>query len=146
MNCESHGLKARSVLYQIGYTSRSISNGTNDDLGALCKKSTDHNQAIGVTGLLVYDGVRFMQVIEGDEVAVRHLMEIIASDVRHDKIVYMIKEATDERAFKRWGLACIGLQNNMSASHLLADVKQQVSDVKKVNVMASFIGFAALAK
>lgn len=45
-----------------------------------------HNRALGITGALLFDGERFCQLIEGDETAVRTLMDNIARDARHTDV------------------------------------------------------------
>ena len=61
-------------MHHIGYTSRAVGKSSTAALGALCEQPEAHNQAIGVTGLLVFDGVRYIQLIEGEVSAVRQLM------------------------------------------------------------------------
>jgi hypothetical protein len=133
-------------MHHIGYTSRAIGNASFGKLEELCQRSAANNKLVGVTGLLVFDGVRYIQLIEGEASAVCPLMASIARDSRHDKIVYIINEATPERAFESWDLACIGFRTNLSGPQLLVDVKEKVRNVSDIYIKASFIGFAALAK
>ena len=133
-------------MHHIGYTSRAIGDASSVSMEELCQTSAAHNRLVGITGLLVFDGVRYIQVIEGEASAVCPLMARIACDSRHDKIVYMIAGPTPERAFKDWDLACVGFRANLNGSQLLADVAAKVRDVTDIHVKASFIGFAALAR
>lgn len=133
-------------MHHIGYTSRAVGDSSTAALRALCEQSEAHNHAIGVTGLLVFDSVRYIKLIEGEQSTVRQLMARIATDHRHDKIVYFIDGPTSERAFDRWDLACVGFKENFSSLQLVCDVKAKLSNVKDVYILASFIGFAALAK
>lgn len=133
-------------MYHIAYASRAIGYISSVDLAELCHSSAAHNQLVGVTGLLVFDGVRYIQLIEGEASAVCLLMARIARDSRHDKIVYIIDGPTPQRAFENWDLACIGFKANLSGPQLLADVKTKVRNVTDIHIQASFIGFAALAK
>lgn len=133
-------------MHHIGYTSRAIGNVSSVELDDLCQRSASHNKLAGITDLLVFDGIRYIQLIEGEASAVCPLMASIARDSRHDKIVYMINGPAHERAFRNWDLACIGFKENLSSRQLLADVKAKVHSVTDINIKASFIGFAALAK
>lgn len=45
-----------------------------------------HNQAHDITGVLVFDGENFVQLLEGPETAVRELMARIARDPRHHRV------------------------------------------------------------
>jgi hypothetical protein len=136
----------RPDMHQFGYTSRAVVSLGKYELALLCEKSETYNSTMGITGLLVYDSVRFMQVIEGPDIVVRNLMADIVRDDRHDSITYIIDRPITHRAFQGWGLACIGFRGNFSSSLLLADVKSKVANVADMNVMAAFIGFAVLSK
>jgi hypothetical protein len=133
-------------MYHIVYMSRATRNLSTQELNDLCEHSADSNRKLRVTGLLVYDGHRYMQVIEGDADIVKGLMQRIACDNRHDHISYMADSPLKERAFAAWSLACVGFGPNDIAASLLTDVKYRVRNIGDRDLMASFIGFAALAR
>jgi hypothetical protein len=143
----SFGVRLSSPsMHQIAYISHASLHVTLEDLTELCRSSSLHNESSGVSGLLVYDGKRFMQVIEGDSTSIRPLMDRIAADNRHKKIDYLADEPLAARQFGTWALACVGFRQNSTAAELLADVKTIVCDVPNVTLKAAFIGFALLAK
>lgn len=133
-------------MHHIGYTSRAVGYRNTADLEELCSWSAAHNRQIGVTGLLVFDGVRYIQLIEGEASTVRQLMASIARDSRHERIIYIIDGPTPECAFESWDLACIGFRNTLSSLKILTDVKAKLQNVRDIHVLSSFIGFAFLAK
>lgn len=133
-------------MHHIGYSSRAVGYVSSVELEQLCQRSAAHNQLVGITGLLVFDGIRYIQLIEGEASAVRPLMARIIHDSRHNKIVYITDGPTSERAFEDFDLACIGFRANLSGPQLLEDVKSKVRNVTDVHIKAWFIGFAALAK
>ena len=73
-----------------------------DELGALLQASRLNNGKIGVTGMLLYRDGAFFQVLEGEPHVVEALFEKIAKDKRHNRIIKIILEPIDERAFAEW--------------------------------------------
>lgn len=79
------------------------------ELGALFTTARSRNKQLGVTGaLLVSDGF-FVQVLEGDEAAVRTLFDHIAKDPRHDGVELVETIAATPRVFSRWAMAEVGI-------------------------------------
>ncbi|WP_443026098.1 BLUF domain-containing protein [Sphingomonas sp. PB2P19] len=132
-------------MYQLAYSSCATFRFGLTDLASLCERSSAQNCEAGITGLLVHDSRRFMQVIEGEVGAVRLLMCRIANDNRHDRISYIAANHITARNFHNFALACIGFEKNLTRAELLADVKASVSRIADVRLMAAFIGFARLA-
>ncbi|MBN9064225.1 MAG: hypothetical protein BGP06_10860 [Rhizobiales bacterium 65-9] len=62
------------------------------------------NASSSVTGLLAFNGVNFMQAIEGEEDAVLDLFAKIAADARHRSVVMLINERVSERGFPDWSM------------------------------------------
>lgn len=133
-------------MHHIAYASRAVRSKISANLKTLCQESATYNHRVGITGLLVFDGVRYLQLIEGEYAAIRQLMDKIARDNRHEKIVYMFDEPIAERAFEQWDMACVGFRYISSSSQLLSEVKEKVRNVNDIHIKAFFIGFAALAK
>ncbi|WP_435744985.1 BLUF domain-containing protein [Microbacterium sp. PMB16] len=55
-----------------------------------------------VTGMLLYRGERFIQVLEGPAEVVRRLARTIGTDPRHRDMRVLIEESIDERRFEDW--------------------------------------------
>jgi hypothetical protein len=62
------------------------------------------NQRLDITGLLVFDGQHFVQLIEGEEVAVKQLMYRIEHDRRHCNIVSLHEGRIAARRFARFSM------------------------------------------
>ena len=92
-------------MYHIGYVSSAVNEFTKPELLALLERSRDKNGRLGITGLLLYQGGNFLQVLEGDEQSVRHLYEIIFEDPRHKDIYILFEEFIPEREFPNWSMA-----------------------------------------
>ncbi len=78
---------ARSVpaaTLSVAYSSRATEDFSDSDLVELLTLSRRNNIRLGLTGVLLYRGGRFLQYLEGPEQAVAERIEIIAADTRHD--------------------------------------------------------------
>ena len=62
------------------------------------------NLQTGVTGLLVFDGLRFCQQIEGKPSHIEALMERIARDPRHSDVRILHHGALRQRRFRNFSL------------------------------------------
>lgn len=69
------------------------------DLHDILRVSRDRNAARGVTGVLLYYGGLFLQVMEGDDASVIDLMETLQRDRHHADLRIILDEAADERLF-----------------------------------------------
>lgn len=68
------------------------------------------NQVKGITGILMFDGSYFLQVLEGEALRVFALYEDIKSDSRHSGVVTIISESVSRRRFDSWS-SCL-IQND----------------------------------
>jgi hypothetical protein len=75
-----------------------------EDLHALLAKARLHNDALGITGVLLYVDGFFLQVLEGNEDAVLKVYERIKRDVRHKRVSKLIAEPIEERHFADWSM------------------------------------------
>ncbi len=67
--------------------------------------SQSNNRRDGLTGLLIFDGQRFLQYIEGPEDRVRARIAKIRADWRHHALVILSERTTDRRQFGGWDMA-----------------------------------------
>ncbi len=72
--------------FQLLYVSRLAPKSTWAVMKEVADAARRNNPAHGITGALLFDGERFCQLIEGDEPAVRALMQNIANDPRHTDV------------------------------------------------------------
>lgn len=75
------------------------------ELGALFSKARSNNKTRGICGALLVSEECFVQVLEGDESAVRKLYARITHDPRHDRVTLLDTGSIDERVFARWAMA-----------------------------------------
>jgi hypothetical protein len=80
------------------------------DLGALLEKAQERNARQNVTGMLLYAGGNFIQVLEGEEKDVEGIYSSIAKDKRNKGHIVMKKESITERNFPEWAMGFKHLQ------------------------------------
>lgn len=99
-------------LLRLTYASRAADWLTRDDLRAIANSAQKRNKSMGLTGLLLYVGGDFLQVIEGPGAAVEKLYEMIEADPRNQWVTRLATEKVLRRAFADWSMGCfeIGLE------------------------------------
>ncbi len=88
--------------YSIVYISTAIVDFGEAALLQLLKRSRGFNERAGVTGVLMYGGGRFLQVLEGCPAAVRCLYARIAADPRHGRLEKLADGLLPQREFAEW--------------------------------------------
>jgi len=127
------------------YISRAKQNFTSSDLADLRDLADARNRSEDITGLLLFDGTRFIQALEGDAAAVQAVMNRIAKDPRHDNISYFKPITTDCRQFKSWATEYQNPDGTCDGRGFINRVMKHVEDVQCDSIKAAFIGFAALS-
>jgi hypothetical protein len=62
------------------------------------------NEALGLSGLLLYSGGNIIQVLEGPEDAVESTFQAIVDDPRHKDVIVMLRDPIEQRAFPDWSM------------------------------------------
>ena len=75
------------------------------ELGALFSTARSRNKQRQVTGALLCTDDSFVQLLEGDETAVRTIFERISHDPRHDSVAVLSSGPVADRVFSRWAMA-----------------------------------------
>ncbi len=91
-------------LFHLIYVSSATVPFPETDLLALLERSRRNNVGVGITGLLLFRDGNFMQVLEGEEPAVRETHARILQDDRHRGAITLVKEAIAERTFADWSM------------------------------------------
>ena len=65
------------------------------------------NEEYNLTGMLLYNGTYFLQVLEGDTKDIESLMKNLQKDHRHSKIVVLGEKEIVQRDFKQWNMGCV---------------------------------------
>jgi hypothetical protein len=92
-------------MIQLIYTSRAAVGFSGERVEELLDQARRANQALGITGILLYDGDLFVQLLEGEAADVDALFDRIKRDQRHAGIQPLIREDIPERQFSNWSMA-----------------------------------------
>ncbi|HEU0135500.1 MAG TPA: BLUF domain-containing protein [Allosphingosinicella sp.] len=91
-------------LKTLTYTSRARLDLRDEDLSAIHQTARHLNALDGITGLLLFDGSRFLQIVEGSEDAVDNLVERLRMDPRHSAFEVRDERDVERRAFPDWSM------------------------------------------
>jgi len=91
-------------LKTLTYTSRARLDLTDDELNAIHQTARHLNALDGVTGLLLFDGVRFLQIVTGADSAIDDLVERLRMDPRHSAFEIRDERHVDRRSFADWSM------------------------------------------
>jgi hypothetical protein len=94
-------------LKTVTYTSLARLDLTGADLADIHATGRRLNALDGVTGLLIFNGTRFVQVIEGGESAIDDLVERLRADDRHSAFEIRDERIVAERAFPDWSMELV---------------------------------------
>ena len=86
------------------YVSRSLIDADRATLEEMVELSCVRNVAVGITGMLWFDGDNFAQVLEGDHDRVGETIERIRKDRRHTDCAVVVDREVSRRAFGQWGM------------------------------------------
>ncbi|RZL65374.1 MAG: BLUF domain-containing protein [Variovorax sp.] len=108
-------------LHEILYCSVLAPGQPPDVVGKIVSSARAHNARQSITGLLVFDGMRFCQHFEGPQAVVAPLMQRIGQDPRHTLIRVAYQGAILERRYRTFdmGFAATEDPDDMAGIHSL---------------------------
>ena len=93
------------MLYELIYSSRAAPVVTNDVLEQILDISRKNNVEHNLTGLLLFDGSTFCQILEGEKEVLEATYNKIENDSRHiDTEIFHIGEI-ESRNFAQWSMS-----------------------------------------
>jgi len=110
---------------------------TAGELDTLSQHAAQCNEQLGITGVLLYGGGRFFQLLEGDADAIESLyLGKIALDPRHAGCMVLLNEPCDRRLFPNWSMGRLFLQQEKGAAQRSWDAL--CSEIARQNPNAVF--------
>jgi hypothetical protein len=91
-------------MFSLVYVSSAVTPFSPAELADLLAISHLRNAPLGITGMLLYKDGNVMQVLEGDEAAVRKLYAKIMRDPRHRGVLTLIQGPVEDRQFPDWSM------------------------------------------
>jgi len=130
-------------MLQITYISTARPELPAEAIDQILAASRRNNHADDITGLLLYDGYRFLQALEGEPLRVQRAFERIKADPRHRAIVMLSSYEVTARSFGDWSMASqrVGISTGNTVAELVDSLTDEVADP---NMQALFRSFARL--
>lgn len=75
----------------------------------LIDKAKENNLKLGLTSIILFDDVRFMQTLEGSKAVVSTLFHKIMDDGRHRNVIPFGVSKLEKRKFPHWSLEWVGV-------------------------------------
>lgn len=91
----------------VTYTSLARLDLQETDLEDIHRTALEQNALDGVTGLLVFNGTHFLQIIEGSEKAIEDLIGRLRRDARHAGFEIRDRRKVDTRSFPDWSMELV---------------------------------------
>lgn len=128
------------ALHELIYVSLAARPMDTAALTDLLDEARAYNDRHGITGMLIYHGQEFLQLIEGEEAEVMALFDSVWKDPRHQQIYKMWDAPITERSFCAWAMGFVApgeaaLQGRPGYDALLAQglaASSQGSQGKKI--------------
>lgn len=93
------------AIYEVLYVSTLAPDQPLSVVADIAKRARINNAQLNITGLLIFDGQRFCQQLEGAKKAVLKLIEIIRNDPRHVNVEVLHHGPLAGRRFHKFDLA-----------------------------------------
>lgn len=104
------------MLKSLTYTSFARLDLEAGDLEDIHRTARDLNVLDQITGLLIFNGTHFLQIVEGTAPAIEALMQRLLKDPRHSGIEVRDERPVKERSFPDWSMELV----RVSASYFEA--------------------------
>ena len=91
----------------VTYTSLARLDLQGSDLEDIHLTAREQNAIDGITGLLVFNGTHFLQIVEGSEEAIDDLVERLRKDPRHTGFEVRDRRKVDTRSFPDWSMELV---------------------------------------
>lgn len=120
-------------MIQLVYVSQASDAFSAGHLPGMLETSRKNNAQINVTGMLAYNSGSFIQVLEGEEGAVRQLVQRIEKDFRHTACRILTENAIDRREFGLWQMAFIDTEGRFAThdQYLNAGIMDFSADIER---------------
>ena len=127
-------------LKTLTYTSRARLDLTDTDLERIRETARHLNALDGISGLLVFDGSRFLQIIEGSEAAIDDLAERLRRDSRHTAFEVRDERVVKRRSFSGWSMQLVRVSSGYSAAR--SELAPLLPDETSAEVRAIVLGMS----
>ena len=103
-------------MIHLVYVSSAAGELSTEELVFLLKQSRERNSRQHITGMLLYAGGNFFQVLEGKQKDVEEIYAAIVKDPRNKGNIVLLKEKIEQRTFPDWSMGFKQLTNDNKAA------------------------------
>ena len=129
-------------LTSVTYTSLARLDLQASDLEAIHRTAREKNALDGITGLLVFNGTHFLQIVEGAEDAIEDLVERLRKDPRHNGFEIRDRRKVDARSFPDWSMELVRV--NASYFEARDKITDRLPDTVPVAIQARLLRMTEL--
>ncbi len=104
------------MLWRLVYLSTAVEKFDARSLGRMIEAAAAKNARLDITGVLLFAGDRFMQVLEGPQETVLPLFDTIQHDQRHTFVEVVQSESVSTRLFANWSMGLCNFDDPVSIS------------------------------
>jgi hypothetical protein len=90
------------ALWHLIYASAASKGFKLSDLEEILRVARKNNARDDISGMLLFEGKSFLQVLEGERRKIDVLLEKIRNDRRHARTVLLLREPIEQRSFADW--------------------------------------------
>ena len=113
-----------------------------DEVKAIQELSARNNAEKAITGILLYNGRNFLQLLEGETAKVDALVAKIEADPRHDGFSILHQAQLDERICPQWGMKWVKIAESVGIRRDLLD--KDLPEGLEPHVRTMILNFAML--
>jgi hypothetical protein len=94
--------KQDGELWHLVYVSAAAPDFEMSDLEQILRVARARNADDGISGILLFEGASFLQVLEGPLERTDELLEDVRKDRRHSRTALLVREPITQRSFADW--------------------------------------------
>lgn len=130
------------MILQLTYISSARPTLILSDVEGILETSRRRNSDDDISGLLIFDGKRFLQVLEGPVDNVERTYDRIGADTRHRALVRLSERHVDDREFGHWSMASHIVGPIMGKGDLVGEVDALTESIGDPTMRATLRSFA----
>ena len=109
------------MLVQIIYVSNRKTNCTEKEIEEILKACKKNNASLHLTGVLLYNEHKFLQLVEGEYKVTMEMYDKIKKDNRHENCILISSLFIKERSFPSWQM---GLKKVDNSLEIISDISE----------------------
>lgn len=109
------------ALQAIAYASEAAADLTSSQLEGMIERAAKFNHLAGVTGLLLFDGRRFLQYIEGPEDGLAVIYARITYSRHHTDLIELARGRVTQRRMPYWSMRWIPVEDTQLKEAAFSD-------------------------